>query len=546
MDWRWVFQWIPCAWVFPSLQPPQKGRGHGLAAPLLDGTEDDNVLYALGEIKMPLSKEQLQQLHYATRSHQTELMTVAAQFLAHYADVLPMNSPVSVEALECTLALMDLDTIEVLIPASSAVSVMSSNGDDTVRENLAKRSVIRLAVRLLRSPSNPVVVNALAILTTYAGSADKYKISVVRDGALNPLCELAFSEDNRIQKGSGGAILNLSHIDTHCEQLLICGVCESLHHFLISGDHHLQFYAAATISNLSVQVEDPSGLVNDEGLQSLVKLLRSSERLIQQSCIALRNLASQSAMQHRITDCEVLEPLYPLLRHHDPNIQTAALSLLHNLSILEENEAKVINMGYVPELTLVVRQWQIPEGQRHAAATLRNLATPEHISTLVTSGVVEVLVGVVTNAKTLLPVLHEVAAVLAVLSRDMEAQSRLLHQLPAVSNMMQLFAHFIRTRQDMKLVFYSLGVIGGISSNGTLRDVVVQNTDIVSQITHYITPDTPSDLIKVVLWTTDLLYAHPTINGGVKNEMLASVTHLKAHASDHDVIGACDDLLAPS
>ena len=65
------------------------------------------------EIKVPLTKEQLQQLHYATRSHQTELMTVAAQFLAHYADVLPMNSPVTVEALECALALMDLDTIEV-------------------------------------------------------------------------------------------------------------------------------------------------------------------------------------------------------------------------------------------------------------------------------------------------------------------------------------------------------------------------------------------------------------------------------------------------
>lgn len=42
---------------------------------------------------------------------------------------------------------------------------------------------------------------------------------------------------------------------------------------------------------------------------------------------------------------------------------------------------------------------------------------------------------------------------------------------------------------------------------GTLRDVIVQNTDIVAQITHYITPDTPGDLIKVVLWTTDLLYA---------------------------------------
>lgn len=64
---------------------------------------------------MPLTKEQLQQLHYATRSHQTELMTIAAQFLAHYADVLPMSSPVTVEALECALALMDLDTIEVCL-----------------------------------------------------------------------------------------------------------------------------------------------------------------------------------------------------------------------------------------------------------------------------------------------------------------------------------------------------------------------------------------------------------------------------------------------
>ena len=68
---------------------------------------------------MPLTKEQLQQLHYATRSHQTELMTVAAQFLAHYADVLPMNSPVTVEALECALALMDLDTIEVRFDLST-------------------------------------------------------------------------------------------------------------------------------------------------------------------------------------------------------------------------------------------------------------------------------------------------------------------------------------------------------------------------------------------------------------------------------------------
>ena len=59
---------------------------------------------------------------------------------------------------------------------------------------------------------------------------------------------------------------------------------------------------------------------------------------------------------------------------------------------------------------------------------------------------------------------------------------------------------------------------------GTLRDVVVQNTDIVSQITHYITPDTPSDLIKVVLWTTDLLYARELIDW-----LIGSVIRLVMH-----------------
>ena len=42
-----MFQWIPCAWVFPSLQPRQKMGG--LSAPLLDGDEDDNVLAALSK-----------------------------------------------------------------------------------------------------------------------------------------------------------------------------------------------------------------------------------------------------------------------------------------------------------------------------------------------------------------------------------------------------------------------------------------------------------------------------------------------------------------
>ena len=40
-------------------------------------------------------------------------MTVAAQFLAHYADALSQGAPVSFDVLECALTLLDLDVIEV-------------------------------------------------------------------------------------------------------------------------------------------------------------------------------------------------------------------------------------------------------------------------------------------------------------------------------------------------------------------------------------------------------------------------------------------------
>ena len=52
MDWRWVFQWIPCAWVFPSLQPHAKVRGHSV--PLLDRDDEDHVLNALSMHQIPL------------------------------------------------------------------------------------------------------------------------------------------------------------------------------------------------------------------------------------------------------------------------------------------------------------------------------------------------------------------------------------------------------------------------------------------------------------------------------------------------------------
>jgi len=538
-----LMKWVPCAWPCPSLEPARRTRG--LSTPLLDGGDDEDLLSALAEVRIPLTMVQIQQLNYATNSHQVELMTIAAQFVAHYADIVPPGVVRNPEVIDSIIRLINSDYLEVLIAASSAVSVLSGSADENLKEVLVKRGVIKLAVKHLRSESNAVVINALSLLTTFAGAADRYKNTIVRDGALKPLCDLAFNDDTRIQKGAGGAILNLSHVDSQCASLIVCGVCASLHRFLISNDVHLQFYAAATISNLSVQVGDPSDLVNNEGLLCLIKLLGSTDRLIQQSCIALRNLASKSTMQSRLVDCGVLEPLYPLLRHPDTLVQTAALSLLHNLSILDNNEARIINMGYIPELSLVVRQWQLPEGQRHAAATLRNLATPEHIRTLVTSGIVEVLVNVVINAKTLVDVLYEVTAVLAVLARDTDAQDRLV-KLASVRTLVQLLAANVRNRVDSRLVFYSLGVIGGSASNSKLREMIVHDTDIVTSLTHYIVPDTSPDLIKVVLWTTDILIAHPNINDGVKSEMLASVTHLQAHSTFDDVRIACEDLLSPS
>ena len=72
---------------------------------------------------------------------------------------------------------------------------------------------------LILSFSIPVVINSLAILTTYSGASDRFKSTIVRDGAIAPICDLAQSEDVRIQKGSGGAILNLSHVQVHTQEV---------------------------------------------------------------------------------------------------------------------------------------------------------------------------------------------------------------------------------------------------------------------------------------------------------------------------------------
>ena len=65
------------------------------------------------EIVVPITRVQVQQLQFAVQSGQVEMLALSAQFLAHYADVIPQNSLVGSEVLDCTLALMELDHLEV-------------------------------------------------------------------------------------------------------------------------------------------------------------------------------------------------------------------------------------------------------------------------------------------------------------------------------------------------------------------------------------------------------------------------------------------------
>ena len=72
----------------------------------------------------------------------------------------------------------------------------------------------------------------------------------------------------------------------------------TLSYHMCAGYIFAGIYFCGYYDGINIQVEDPSILVRDEGIKSLVALLKSpAERLINQSCVAMRNLASQPSLQ---------------------------------------------------------------------------------------------------------------------------------------------------------------------------------------------------------------------------------------------------------
>ncbi|KAJ3111623.1 Vacuolar protein 8 [Physocladia obscura] len=108
-----------------------------------------------------------------------------------------------------------------------------------------------------------------------------------------------------------------------------------------------------------------------------------------QATLALRNLASDDFFQLEIVKHGGLIPLNHLLQSRIPQIITAAVACIRNISIHTENETVIVESGFLPHL-LELACVDNEEIQCHALSTIRNLSSlDENKTKIVEAGVVE-------------------------------------------------------------------------------------------------------------------------------------------------------------
>jgi vacuolar protein 8 len=334
--------------------------------------------------------------------------------------------PVSAEALEPILLLLQSADVEVQRAAGAALGNLAVNNDN-------KRLVVEMGgldplVRQMMSPNVEVQCNAVGCMTNLATHEDN-KARIARSGALLPLTKLARSRDMRVQRNATGALLNMTHSDENRQELVRAGAVPVLVGLLSSTDADVQYYCTTALSNIAVDFDSRRTLAQTEPrlVAHLVALMRAASARVQcQAALALRNLASDAGYQAEVVRAGGLGPLLSLLQSSHTPLVLAAVACVRNISIHPLNEAAIVDAGFVKPLVGLLDRTDNEEIQCHAISTLRNLAASSERNKL---EIVEA--GAVTKCRALVltappAVQSEMTACLAVLALGDELKQPML------------------------------------------------------------------------------------------------------------------------
>ncbi|KAK2616654.1 Vacuolar protein 8 [Conoideocrella luteorostrata] len=278
------------------------------------------------------------------------------------------------DTFEPILFLLQSPDIEVQRAASAALGNLAVNTENKVL--IVHLGGLTPLIRQMLSPNVEVQCNAVGCITNLA-THDENKAKIARSGALGPLTRLAKSRDMRVQRNATGALLNMTHTEENRQQVVNAGAIPVLVQLLASPDVDVQYYCTTALSNIAVDASNRRKLASSEPklVQSLVNLVDSPSHKVQyQAALGLRNLASDEKYQLDIVRANGLQPLLRLLKSEYMPLREAAVACMRNISIHPMNESPIIEADFLNPLVELLGFIQEKAILCHTVSTLRNLA----------------------------------------------------------------------------------------------------------------------------------------------------------------------------
>lgn len=329
------------------------------------------------------------------------------------------------DVLEPILILLQSSDPEVQRAACGALGNLAVNNENKVL--IVEMGGLEPLIRQMISTNIEVQCNAVGCITNLA-TQDDNKSKIAKSGALIPLTKLAKSKDIRVQRNATGALLNMTHSGENRQELVNAGAVPVLVSLLSNEDVDVQYYCTTALSNIAVDEVNRKKLATTEPklVSQLVNLMDSPSPRVQcQATLALRNLASDSGYQIEIVRAGGLPHLVQLLTSNHQPLVLAAVACIRNISIHRQNEALIIEAGFLKPLVNLLDYSESEEIQCHAVSTIRNLAasTDKAILGLLASTAVDKCKEIVLNVP--LSVQLEISACFAILALTEELKPRL-------------------------------------------------------------------------------------------------------------------------
>ncbi|XP_053383044.1 uncharacterized protein LOC123539888 [Mercenaria mercenaria] len=456
-----------------------------------------------------LDENHIRALGILTFSDNTELQKSAALCYSEISD--KMKVPITNALAAPLVALLKSSDAEVLKATTVAISNFTLNGPAINRLILVDSGALKLLVPLLYSDVVEVQCNACGCITTLA-TTDASKRLIATENGIPALLLLLQSTDLRVQRNAAGSLLNLTHIQQNRNDLVNDGAIPILIQVLQStSDNDLQYYCSAALSNLAINEKHRAMMVAvgcHDVIEQMIRLLMTkSERVKCQACFVLRNLASDVDNQSLIVQYKALPALHRCIKHSKRDTKSAAMACIRNLSIHKANEGPVLSTEILGDMFDILTDSSMPEAQRHAAGTIRNLSVGEHIRELADHGCVEKLAAVLLDIEARIAVLAEVTAAIAVMADDDQVKHRLL--LMHHGKVFVKLVTMATLSTNTEVQYNSAGILGQLA----LTEIPSQlKTDNLQGILLYIDKFLKcedSNFVHIALWTLVQLLKDP-------------------------------------